>query len=380
MKVGFEAKRAFFNRTGLGNYTRNLVKGLHQYYPEDRFYLFSPPDGPIHKDEILFSERVKEIGPESSWGKFFPSLWRSFGLTNDLVKYPLDLFHGTSHELPWNVDKLKIPTVVTIHDLIFMRYPEQFSWIDGQIYKKKFAYSARKSFKVVAISEQTKTDIQEFLGIDAKKIEVLYQSCDDSFYTKVTEETKSRIRQEYGLPQEFILFVGSLIERKNALTILKSLKILKEKLSVPCVLVGSGGDYQKKLYRYVKENHLEGDVFFLHQVPFQKLPALYQMATIFVYPSIFEGFGIPIAEALASDIPAITSRTSCFHEVGGPQSLYVDPMDHEEMAFCIERLLTHTELQEEMITQGKTFRMKFDHQKTTQKVHEFYKNIIKDYK
>src|SRR5581483_8496685 len=173
MRIGYDAKRAFLNRTGLGNYSRWLIQSLALYHPQNHYYLYTPKLKP--GNNIDFPSVVRTILPKS---KLFTSWWRSSGIVQDLLRDKIDLYHGLSHELPAGIGKTGIKSVVTVHDLIFMRFPQYFSWINRVIYGAKLKYACQAADKIIAISDRTKQDIIELIGISPDKIEVVYQGCD----------------------------------------------------------------------------------------------------------------------------------------------------------------------------------------------------------
>src|SRR5690606_9066256 len=162
-----------------------------------------------------------QVLPQDLKSKLLPSLWRSQWMAKNLQDLEIDLFHGLSHEIPAGLKKSGIKSVVTIHDLIFERYPHQYNPLDVRIYRKKFKHACQNADRIIAISEQTKQDIVDFYKIDPLKIDVCYQSCDRSFNSFISEIQKTEIRKRYSLPERFFLSVGSIIERKNLLNICK---------------------------------------------------------------------------------------------------------------------------------------------------------------
>src|SRR5438552_3033112 len=184
MHIGFDAKRAFHNRTGLGYYSRTLIELLSSRFPEHQYYLFNPKPSAFYQPP---KENCHEIRPSNPFHKLFPSAWRSSWVKKDLAKYKIELYHGLSHEIPVGIQRTKTRSVVTIHDLIHERYPKQYNPIDVSIYHKKFLYSCTHADKVIAISQQTKNDIIEFYKIPEEKVVVSYQSCDPAFSQKVSE-------------------------------------------------------------------------------------------------------------------------------------------------------------------------------------------------
>lgn len=346
MNIGFDAKRLFLNYTGLGNYARFIVQSLAEQFPEHQYYLFSP-EVKRNSDTIPFFDRenIHIITPTQREVK---SLWRSFGQTRIEEFKGLSIYHGLSHELPLGIPH-DIKKVVTIHDLIFLRYPQFYKWIDRKIYTAKVKYACNKADAIVAISEQTARDIETFLGIERSKINVVYQGTHPQFNTPCTNEDLKRVKITYDLPDKFILNVGTIESRKNLLVIIRALGKIAKENRPHLVVVGKRTPYFLEVLRSIDEYSLQQDVTFLHGVKFTDLPAIYQQASLFVYPSLFEGFGIPIIEAIKSRIPVITSTGSCFQEAGGQDVLYLDPNDADGYANVIQQVLGDEEYQRKMI-------------------------------
>lgn len=313
MKIAYDAKRAFSSGSGLGNYSRDLVRILSKIYPENQYILISKKTSEKGK-AILELPNVSHV--KTSKG----TLSRQFKMGKDAQNIDADVFHGLSGELPLKWDKKPIKKVVTIHDLIFERFPEYYTWIDRKIHFWKFKKAAVSADKIIAISEQTKQDIIHYLKAPESKIEVVYQGCHASFKEKQSQEFLSQVKEKFNLPEKFILNVGTIEPRKNLLNVVKSLKGTQ----IPLVVVGTKKPkYFKLIEKEISKNKVE--VQFLQGVSMEELAAIYKLADIFIYPSFFEGFGIPVIEALFSETVVITSNTSCLPEAGGPDSVYIDP-------------------------------------------------------
>lgn len=352
MKIAFDAKRITHNATGLGNYSRFVVNSLSTSFPEHIYQLYTPGKGKeALRKRIEERPSVSFHYPEGRFDKLFPSLWRTSGLTATLRKEHVDLFHGLSNEIPMNLKQNGIPAVVTIHDLIFLRYPQLYKPIDRSIYTYKFKQACLRSDKIIAISRQTMRDIRDFFHIPESKIEVVYQGCDPIFGQAVQEDVKSSVREKYQINGSYILYVGSIEERKNLLLLVKALKALKEDISV--IAIGKHTPYTDTVETYIRENNLSGRVRILTHIPFNELAAFYQMATLFVYPSFFEGFGIPILEAQLAGIPVIAATGSCLEEAGGSSALYTDPRNEQELRGLIESVLNEPKLAESMRSGGR---------------------------
>lgn len=375
MKIAFDAKRALYNRTGLGNYSRFVINGLADAFPQDTYSLYAPGKGQkALRDQISPFPSIRYSYPEGWINSLFPSLWRSKRMVTDLQQEGIELYHGLSNELPADMSQSGIPSVVTLHDLIFLRYPQLYKPIDRKIYTYKFRQACLQANKVIAISRQTRQDILSFFGIPEEKIEILYQGCDPVFGEPVAEAVKQAVREKYNLPSSYILYVGSIEERKNLLLLVQALKDLKEDL--PVVAVGRWTPYVKTIEAYIEENRLGGRVRLLHTVSYSELPALYRMAALFVYPSFFEGFGIPILEAQKAGVPVIAATGSCLEEAGGPAALYTDPTRASELCGLIESVLNEPQLAENMRRSGWEYGRRFEPRKLAEEMRDLYRRVV----
>lgn len=387
MRIAFDAKRAFHNGTGLGHYSRTLIRSLADQYPNHEYLLFNPSASKTFQLPWDGKERIclKEVLPSRWLDRLFPAAWRSSGCKRDLKKMGVDLYHGLSHEIPRGIGKYDIRTVVTIHDLIFERYPAQYSPIDVRIYRNKFRYACEKVDRIIAISEQTKRDIIEFYKIPSRKIKVCYQSCNPAFFERVSEEERQRIRTLYQLPDQYFLYVGSLIERKNLSGVIEAMNLIRSRTNIPLVVIGTGGKYEQTVRRLVEAHRLHDRVIFLSRTEeaknsptfrsAQDFPAIYQQATAMIYPSVFEGFGIPVLEALASELPVITSNVSCLPEAGGPGSILVDPHSAEAIADAMQRIINDPDLVRSMKETGKAHAAFFTPEITARRVMDLYESL-----
>ncbi|AGA78969.1 glycosyltransferase family 4 protein [Echinicola vietnamensis] len=339
MRIGFDAKRAFKNFTGLGNYSRFILKSLSDNFPANNYYLFTPVRGRKSTEVSIACENdnQKIVLPTDMWKlPVMSSAWRSLYQGVKHFDSELEIFHGLSNEIPYIKNK-STKYVVTVHDLLFCRYPELFNPIDVQIYKIKMQRSCKEADQVIAISQQTKQDLIEFLGIVEHKIRVVYQGYHENYKKEVSLEETQRVKAKYQLPDRFLFFVSTIEKRKNVQLILKAMKARRD-WSIPLVVVGRATSYLNELKAMVQEYGLQGRVHFLHDVAFNDLPAMYKMAHVFIYPSYFEGFGIPIIEAQSMGTPVITSTGSCFKEAGGNAALYGDPDDPAALIAHIEQM------------------------------------------
>ncbi|GCB33146.1 glycosyltransferase family 4 protein [Bacteroides faecalis] len=377
MKIGFDGKRAVQNYTGLGNYSRYIAEILCRFYPENSYLLYAPKKRDNKRLEKLTEQfrQLSIIYPKGTFWKKLSSIWRIKGITRQLEEEEINLFHGLSNELPLNIHKSPIKSIVTIHDLIFLRFPQYYHFIDRKIYTYKFRKACENADRIIAISECTKRDIIDYFQIPASKIEVVYQGCDPIFEQTVCEEIKKEIRNKYQLPARFILNVGSIEDRKNSLLAVQALLQLSKDIHL--VIVGKRTPYTKKIEQFVNDHHLTKRVHIFSNIPFSDLPVFYQCAEIFTYPSYFEGFGIPIIEALHSGTPVVAAKGSCLEEAGGPDSLYINPNSVEEIGVAFNRILNDNSLRQKMVENGKQFVKRFSDQEQAKLIMNIYEKTCK---
>ena len=367
MRIGFDAKRAFNNYSGLGNYSRYIISNICRFYPENECLLYTPsiadPDL-FHEPEGTLVKRPKtRLGIQSS------SYWRSFRLAHHLEDDAIDVYHGLSNEIPYGINRSMVRSVVTIHDLIFLERPELYKPIDRYVYRKKAEYACRNASRIIAVSEQTKQDIIRLLGVDESRIRVVYQGCNRQFYTRASPEALQYTRQNFALPEEYLLYVGTIEERKNLLKIVEALD--KGNIYCPLVVVGRKTGYYNQVKNYIEKNGMN-NIHFLDQVQVSDLPAIYQGSSGFIYPSSYEGFGIPILEALNSGVPVITSAGGCLEETAGKGGLLIDPDNRDQMIEAITKVLEDTGLRDRLIREGGAHALRFREEQTIPALYNVY--------
>jgi glycosyltransferase involved in cell wall biosynthesis len=379
VKIGFDAKRLYNNFTGLGNYSRFIVSALAASYPDDALVLLTPriKSNP-ETAPFQHNPRIQTILPPAwMYSLKLGSVWRSFMAGTAAAKAGVDLYHGLSHELPRNLPP-SIKRVVTVHDLIFLRYPQFYKPLDVKIYKAKVQHACRTAHRVVAISRQTADDIVTYLDIPPQKIDVVYQGTHPVFSKTYTGAEVTEIRSKYNLPAEYILNVGTLEERKNAALIVEALALLPQELRIPIVLVGRETKYLQTIRDAARKHNVEQYVMILHHVAFADLPALYQQARVFVYPSVFEGFGIPLIEAIQSGVPVITSQDSCFSEAAGPHAIYINPQKAPELAAGLEKVLADNAFAAAMVQGSRQYIQQFQPPVIARAMHQVYEKTFRD--
>lgn len=348
MNIGFDAKRLFLNFTGLGNYSRNLVGRYHASYPEDRLTLFTTGI----KEEARTLPFTSDPGFQIVQPKGWKPLWRSLELTNEIARSGIQVYHGLSHELPMGLARVNAGKVVTIHDLIFKYYPEDHSWFDRQIYDWKWKHACITADVIIAISHQTREDIIRYYDVRPEKIEVIYQGTDPLFSSPVRDDDILNVRKKYNLPESYLLYVGSVISRKNLITIIRAMNRIPAGDRLPLVIIGKGGSYAETVKREAEQLGLTPFLIWLGSPSFADFPSIYKGARMMIYPSFYEGFGLPVVEAMAVGIPVITSNQSSLKEAGGDAAFLIDPASPDELAHAIQTVQSDETRRQQMIEKG----------------------------
>lgn len=376
MIIGFDGKRAVNNLTGLGNYSRLVLESLGRYEGgANKLLVYAP--------EMRRNPRLATLQGMENVEFRFPGpvgfrggLWRTFGISNHLLADKVEIYHGLSNELPLNIRKSGVRSVVTLHDVIYRRLPGCYGMIDRNIYDYKYGHSCRNADRVIAISECTKRDAMELYGIDEGKIDVVYQGCDDIFRKPVSEEVMKEVGERYSLPERYIIQVGTIEWRKNLALTASALSGVDKDVK----LVAIGRDrkgYKREVMEAARKYGVdETRIMMLEGVPFGDLPALYRGAKVATLPSRYEGFGIPVLEAMESEVPFIGARGSCLEEAGGEGGVYVDPESREEMVAALREAIEGGEAVEDRVRKGKAYVARFNNGDMAKKLMEVYRKTL----
>lgn len=375
MKIGFDGKRAIKNNTGLGNYSRLVVEELAQQFPDNKYVLYTPEYRANKRLERIESlPNVSFITPESATGRAIPSLWRVWGETSQLKRDAIDIMHGLSGELPLNIGRSGVKSVVTIHDLIFQYFPNYYHSVDRRIYDYKFRHAANNASRVIAISECTKRDIVEFYHVDPDKIDVIYQGCDPQFHRTPTPHEIASVKRKYGLDRPYIISVGTIEERKNQIQAVRGLRGLPDELDL--VLVGRRTVYAKTIDAYISAYAMGNRVKFIESADFADLPALYAGAFCSSYTSRYEGFGIPVIESLNVGTPVIVAAGSCLEEAGGIYTPVVNPDDMEEWINTVKEMINYPNVHEKIAKAGHEYVKRFDNAEMARNIMATYRKAL----
>ena len=382
LTIAFEGKRVFNSLTGFGAYSRLAVTDLAKFYPQNRYVLFAHQSLHALSKKAIFStpeierivnlDAVKIVFPPDYWKIY----WKLFGISRELRLHDVDLYHGLTNQIPRSVRRVGIPKILTIHDLIYRHYPELFPGENLDAHDHQIRKACVVSDRIIAVSENTKKDLVNYFSIDPEKISVIYPVCDRRYRTKSSLGKIRRIKSKYSLPDKYLLYVGSMTRRKNLLSIVKAIELLPPADRLPLVVIGVSTAYTAEILEYVARHKLERWLVFSTGVTTEDLPTVYQGAEIFLLTSIYEGFGLPILEALASGVPVIASNVSAMPEAGGPGSRLVDPDNADEIAAGIIDILKNDTLRQDMIREGYLYSTNFDNKVTSEKILRLYQQVL----
>ena len=381
IKIGYDAKKLFHNFTGLGVYSRALLNHLYLKNKDIEYHLYSPsPLAEPCKNHFSFFREKENISLHFFSG-MFPAYRRTFGMIPSLQKNGIELYHGLSNELPVGIAKSKIKSVVTIHDLIFRNYSQSASYLQKKIYDWKAQYACKAADRIITVSQSSKKDIMQAYKIPSEKIKVVYPCCLDIYYEEAndTKADFQKLQELYALPETYFLFVGSLIKRKNIALIIKAYQQLAEADKIPVLIVGQGNKrHKKELMQLV--THTKGEKYFIwleHIHDNRQLKTIFQNAMAFIFPSFYEGFGMPVAEAFMCKTPVITSNITSLPEAGGPDSLYIHPGNPSELAEALQKVLHDSPMRTLMAEKGHQYALhNFAPEKMAQQVFDIYMEVL----
>lgn len=372
LRLAFDAKRVFTNFTGLGNYSRTLLRNLSYYYPDFAYFLYTPAIVRHPETRIFLNSPLFSVHYPRQWER---PLWKKQKLGRLVNKHKIDLFHGLTNELPAALDRKSCCQVVTIHDLAFKQHPEFVSLPKRLQLESQVSHAIRQADHIVVPSRSTRNDVRRHYAVPESRLSVIYQSCSERFLQEKSAALLQEVINRYRLPDTYLLFVGALTARKNLIGVLEMLRQFVPSERPPLVVVGTGKAYEKKALRYLQKHQLQKWVHFV-QPDFDDLPALFQKASVFVYPSLYEGFGIPVLEALFSKTPVVTAQTTALPEVAGPSALLIDPQDPEAMKAAVVQFLSDDAFRQKAIETGYQYAQRFRGEPVSEKLVDLYRDLL----
>ncbi len=346
MRIAIDATVLPEKLGGAGVYVLNLISALSKIDRENEYFIFVEKRN-IKKFNLANNFRLLGV---RDMPRSLRLIWEQIVFPFLLKRYKIRILHSPRYTTSWL--RFGWKSVVTFHDMLFLLFPQKHNILKRFFYCWMLPIAAKKAERIIAVSSSTKKDIMKLLNISSEKIRVIYLGI-GSLYHPLEKKEVEDFRRKEEIFGSFILYVGTLKKRKNVLNIIRAYKKIKEKgIKEKLVIVGNkSGEYQN-IYKAVKRSKLEKDVFFSGYVDEALLPFYYNSAFLFIYPSLYEGFGLPILEAMASGTPVITSNVSSLPEVVGDAAILVNPNNIEEMAEMMQKVLTNQKLREKMREKG----------------------------
>jgi glycosyltransferase involved in cell wall biosynthesis len=373
MRIGIDISTLTRFLDGVNCYLLNLVEHLSLVDGENTYILYT-------------NRKIKDLIPDIDikGGNFsiresdnsHRLVWMQAQLPFLLKRDRVDVLHSPCYNVPLVSG---VPSVVTVHDMTSSLFPKQFVLKHRLIYSTMVPLSARKAARIIAVSGQTRDDITRIFNVAAEKIDVIHEGVNKKFYPRDKGET-DRISEKYGLEKDYILFIGTLQPRKNLVYLVKAFDLFNRTSNkdgkYELVIAGKKGWFYKEIFSTVEKLGLASRVRFLGHVPEEDLPALYTGASLFVFPSLYEGFGLPPLESMACGTPVIASNTSCFPEVLGDSAVLVDPNDVSMLASEMARILYDGILGEKMVSLGFARAKEFTWEKMARETIQTYRSAL----
>lgn len=376
-RIGIDVTSALSQGGGIGRYTRELVRAIVALNGDDEFHLFSarfpvddqfgslPAGARVHRHEAPLSER------------WLYRIWYRARLPIPVQWFTgaLDLFHSPDFVLPPTSNE--IPTLLTVHDLSFLYYPETFPTVLVDYLNRVVPWSVERAGHILADSKATKRDLLSQWGVPARKVTVLYSGVSEHFQPNEDQEAVSAVRAKYGLAQyPYVVAVGTVQPRKNYEMLIRAFRPLVSRLPHRLALAGGRGWLDEGLKREVARQGLEERVIFTGFVADVDLPALYSGASLLVFPSLYEGFGLPIVEAMACGLPCLISNASSLPEVGGDAAVQLAPHDESAWSEAMLEILMSDDQRAAMSAAGLLQAREFSWKKAAERLLQVYNELL----
>lgn len=367
MRIGIDARLVGYTQAGIGQYILRLTEGLAAIDSDDEFILLqSRKDSRISFGKGRFQRRFLWTPAHNRLEQFILPL--------EIAPVGLDVLHSPDFIPPF---RRNCKSVITIHDLAFLLYPH-FLTHDSARYYSQIDQAVRRTDHIIAVSESTKRDTVQLLGVDESKITVIHEAVHPTFRPISDSQALAQVRERHGISGDFILFVSTIQPRKNLPTLLQAYRQLLDDYRPDCRLVVAGkkGWLFEEAFSITEQLRLQDDVLFLGRVPGEDLPLLYNAARVHVHPAYYEGFGLPVLEAMACGTPTVVSNVSSLPEVVGDAGLLVEPDDVCGWVVAMWRVLSDDRLREQMIERGLRRAKLFSLEKMAGETMEVYKKVV----
>lgn len=378
MKVSIELQPCLKNKSGIGVYTYELTKRLQNFRDiefEGNIFNF------LNRNDI--KNDIEGLDIKKNTCSLFPygvyrRIWRYVPIKyNFLFRRNIDIYQFFNFVIPPNISG---KVITTIHDLTYILYPNTMDASNRKRLEKDMDSTIKRADYIITISESSKKDIIKHLHIDENKIEVIYPGVDETYKRLLSSDEITAVKNKYNIQGKYLLYLGTLEPRKNIETIIKAYNCFKEsdKDNIKLVLAGKKGWLYDSIFKLVEEFGFENDVIFTDYIDDMDKAPLYQGSEMFLFPSLYEGFGMPVIEAMASRIPVITSNSSSLPEAAGKAAIITDPLDYQEISHSIERILNENGLREKMVTEGSKQADKFSWDLSAEKLKNIYYDLYND--
>jgi glycosyltransferase involved in cell wall biosynthesis len=372
MAIYVDVSSAVHAKAGIGRYAASLAIALAARYPE-RLALFYNRGGDTQLPNGLATVPAKSVR-----AGYKP--WRMAVWLGQLARVPFnylvpgaELFHATEHLLPPLHD---VPSVLTVHDMIFKLFPEHQKPLNYWYLNATMPLYCRRASAIITVSESSKRDIVAHYGLDPSRVTVIYEAASSEF-VPMSQAAIDRVRHQYGLPSSFLIHVGVIEPRKNLTRLVEALQLLRDGgMRIPLVVAGGKGWLYEGFFRRLEELDVGDSVQLTGYVPSTDLPALYSAATLAVMPSVYEGAGLPVLEAMACGVPVSCSNTSSLPEMGGTGARYFDPYDAQAIAEAIRAVWSDVGLRTEMSQKGLDQAAKFSWERAAEETWAVYNRVL----
>lgn len=373
MNIGINGLLMSGAKTGIGNYMHNLLKALAKVDTTNSYKIFTAAQGETQDSFASNQQQIAVNLPSTgSWARI---LWEQTMLPQQMKPHQIDIMHFADYALP--VLSKTRPWIISVHDLAYRIYPETFS--RGKLWTKLALVkpSLHKAGKIITGSENTKQDIIKFYGISPERIAVTTYGVDlDRFYPLSGTEVQTGL-ERYGLEPGYILFIGTLEPRKNIISVIRAYHHLRNNGCKQKLVIGGGtGWLYSDIFKLVEELKLVEEIIFTGYLPDEDLALLYNGAGVFVYPSLYEGFGLPPLEAMACGTPVVTSNVSSLPEVVGDAGLMVPPLESKAIAEAIGSVLANQQLADQLREKGIQRAQNFSWEKTARQTLAVYQEVL----
>lgn len=375
MRVGFDVRPFLKEETGVGIYFKNLLFALSKIDSENEYYLFSsswkdrfdpkkiPPFTHKHFKDFRYPVRMINF------------LWNKLGWPS------MDLFVKTSLDLTHSPTPLVLPSrgkkVVTVYDLCFLDYPHLSDDESRHVFSSRIEQSLNHADSIVTISHFSQEQVLRRFSVDKDKVHVTYLGIDHDFWRDVAQEETERVKSKFNLPPSYLLFVGAQEPRKNIGNLIETLKIVHTQYGrIPLILVGGEGKDSLNVWDKISEHDLKQWVQMTGYLTDVELRSVYRLATAFIFPSLCEGFGLPLLEAMCSQTPVLASRTSALPEICSDAAIFFDPEQPEDMAEAILSVLKDTDLREDLVKRGEQRVLDFSWKSTAEQTLSIYRSLV----